>query len=40
MIQAGLHWVSGGKEFRVYEISCIATGAPTCEFIVYKEPIS
>jgi bacteriochlorophyll 4-vinyl reductase len=40
VIQAGLHWVSGGKEFKVYETACIANGAKTCEFIVYKEPLS
>lgn len=39
MIQAGLHWVSGGKEFKVYEIACISNGAPTCEFIIYKDPV-
>jgi predicted hydrocarbon binding protein len=40
VIQAGLHWVSGGKEFRVYETNCVATGAATCDFIIYKEPIA
>jgi len=39
VIQAGLHWVSGGKEFKVYETACVANGAPTCEFIIYKEPV-
>ena len=38
VIQAGLHWVSGGKEFKVMEIACVANGAPTCDFIIYKEP--
>ncbi len=40
LIQAGLHWVSGGKEFRVYETACVANGSPTCDFIIYKEPIA
>jgi predicted hydrocarbon binding protein len=40
VIQAGLHWVSGGKEFKVYEIACISNGAPTCDFIIYKEPVA
>jgi len=39
LIQEGLRWVSGGKEFRVEETSCIATGDDTCEFLVYKDPI-
>lgn len=39
LIQESLRWVSGGKEFRVEEISCIAKGDTVCEFTVYKEPI-
>ena len=39
LIQEGLRWVSGGKEFRVEETTCIATGDVTCEFLVYKDPI-
>lgn len=39
LLQEGLRWVSGGKEFRVEEIACIATGDATCEFLVYKDPI-
>lgn len=39
LLQEGLRWVSGGKEFRVEEISCIAMGDATCSFAVYKEPI-
>jgi hypothetical protein len=39
LLQEGLRWVSGGKEFRVEEISCIAKGDAVCEFLVYKEPI-
>lgn len=40
LLQESLKWVSGGSEFRVNESKCIAMGNPTCEFIVYKEPIS
>jgi predicted hydrocarbon binding protein len=40
LLQESLKWVSGGSEFRVNESKCIAMGDPTCEFIVYKEPIS
>jgi hypothetical protein len=39
LLQEALRWVSGGKEFRVDEISCIAVGDKTCTYIVYKEPI-
>jgi predicted hydrocarbon binding protein len=39
MIQEGLRWVSGGKEFSVTETECIALGDPSCTFIIKKEPI-
>lgn len=39
LLQEGLRWVSGGKEFRVDEIECIAMGAKSCVFAVYKEPV-
>ena len=39
VLQEGLRWVSGGKEFRVDEVACIATGDKSCVFPVYKEPI-
>jgi predicted hydrocarbon binding protein len=40
LLQEGLRWVSGGKEFRVDEIQCIATGDQRCEFLVYRDPIA
>ncbi|NPA30969.1 MAG: 4-vinyl reductase [Chloroflexi bacterium] len=39
LLQEGLKWVSGGKEFRVNESKCIAKGDDVCEFIIQKEPI-
>lgn len=39
LLQEALKWVSGGSEFRVSESKCIAMGDPTCDFIIYKEPI-
>ncbi len=39
LLQEGLKWVSGGKEFRVYESKCIAKGDDVCEFIIMKEPL-
>jgi hypothetical protein len=39
LLQEGLRWVSGGKEFRVEEIKCVAIGDETCDFMIYKDPI-
>jgi predicted hydrocarbon binding protein len=40
VLQEGLKWVSGGKEFRVIQTTCHAAGDPTCDFIIMKEPIA
>jgi hypothetical protein len=39
VIEEGLHWVSGGKKFRVDEIECVAAGGDICTYAIYKEPI-
>jgi predicted hydrocarbon binding protein len=39
LLQEGLNWVSGGKEFRINESKCIALGDDICEFTIYKQPI-
>lgn len=39
LLQEGLRWVSGGLEFRVEEIECIANGGEACIFKIDKEPI-
>jgi predicted hydrocarbon binding protein len=39
LLQEGLNWVSGGKEFRINESKCIASGDDICEFTIYKQPI-
>jgi hypothetical protein len=39
LLQEGLRWVSGGKEFRVDETACFAMGDKACVFAVYKEPV-
>ena len=39
LLQEGLRWVSGGKEFRVDETACQAMGDKSCVFAVYKEPV-
>ncbi len=40
LLQEGLRWVSGGHEFKVDELQCIAVGAPVCTFHINKEPVS
>lgn len=40
LIQAGLKWVSGGMEFRVIQTTARSVGDPSCDFIVYRDPIS
>jgi hypothetical protein len=40
VIDAGLHWVSGGKNFPLEEVACCATGDEACVFHVGKEPAS
>lgn len=39
LLQACLVWVSGGKEFRVNESSCVAMGDETCQFVIQKTPM-
>lgn len=40
ILQEGLRWVSGGKDFRVEEIQCHAVGDEYCVFYIYKEPLN
>lgn len=40
VLQEGLRWVSGGKDFRVEQIRCHSMGHDNCEFAVYKEPLT
>jgi predicted hydrocarbon binding protein len=39
ILQEALRWVSGGLEFRIDELECIAMGADACVFKIDKEPI-
>ena len=39
LLEEGLHWVSGGRKFRVDEIECVAMGGESCTYAIYKEPI-
>jgi predicted hydrocarbon binding protein len=39
LVQEGLKWVSGGREFRVVQTTCHASGDPTCNIDIFKDPI-
>jgi predicted hydrocarbon binding protein len=38
LIQEGLKWVSGGREFKVVQTTCHASGDAVCNFHILKEP--
>jgi predicted hydrocarbon binding protein len=40
LLQEGLKWLSGGKEFRINESKCIAMGGAVCEFVIQKKPLT
>jgi len=39
ILEEGMHWVSGGRDFHVEEISCIANGDSACRFYLPKKPL-
>jgi predicted hydrocarbon binding protein len=39
IIQEGLNWGTGGLSFKTAEVSCIARGDPSCNFVISKEPL-
>jgi len=39
ILEEGLRWGSGGKTFRVEEVTCVARGEDACRFIIPKAPI-
>ncbi len=39
LLQEGLKWVSGGREFKVVQTTCRASGDEICNFQIMKEPI-
>ena len=39
IIEEALRWLSGGRTFRVDQVSCMSMGDENCTFYVYKEPI-
>lgn len=40
LLQGGLHWVSGNKDFKVVQTDCKAMGHDDCRFDVYKSPLN
>jgi len=39
ILEEGLYWVSGGKNFCVEEVLCIAAGDRTCTILIDKRPL-
>jgi len=39
LLEESLYWVSGGKHFEVEEVTCMATGDPTCTIIVSRQAL-
>lgn len=39
IIEESLRWLSGGRTFRVDQMTCMGMGAENCTFAIYKEPI-
>jgi len=39
LLDEAIFWGTGGRRFKVEEISCIATGADTCTFRIDKHPL-
>jgi len=39
IIQEGVHWGTGGQQFKIAETTCIARGDPSCNFAISKKPI-
>ena len=40
VLQEGLKWLSGGREFAVVETKCKAKGDADCEYAIPKEPLA
>jgi hypothetical protein len=39
ILEEGLYWVSGGKNFYVEEVTCIAAGDRACTILIGKRPL-
>ncbi|MGB3715499.1 MAG: 4-vinyl reductase [Candidatus Promineifilaceae bacterium] len=40
LLEGGLRWVSGGRDYRVEEIECVAVGDDACIFTIDNSPIA
>jgi len=40
LLQEGLRWVSGGREFKVDMTTCIGKGDDMGRYVIYKEPVA
>lgn len=40
ILQEGLRWASGGRDFKVEELECHAAGHDNCVFHIHKEPLN
>ena len=40
ILQSGLHWASGGRDFQVTETACVAMGAEACVIDIPKRPLA
>jgi hypothetical protein len=40
LLQEGLKWLSGGREFKVVQTTCHAAGDPVCDFHITKTPVA
>jgi predicted hydrocarbon binding protein len=40
LLEEGLHYISGGSEFRIIETKCMAQGDTECEYLIVKAPMS
>jgi len=39
ILDEGLYWLSGGENFYLEEVSCIASGDETCTILIGKQPL-
>lgn len=40
LLEEGLKWITGGRQFAVRETKCIARGDEVCEYSIEKQPIN
>lgn len=40
LLQGGVHWASGGKDYKVVQTCCHAMGHEDCRFDIFKDPLN